>query len=69
MEKRSEEGKKKKNLYSSKYSKENYDQLATTIPLGMKEKFKNLASSQGLSISQLLVEAVKEYAAARGLEL
>ena len=69
MEKRSAEGKKKKHLYSSKYSKENYDQLATTIPQGMKDKFKKIASILGLSISQLIVTAVEEYANTRGLKL
>lgn len=68
-EKRSKEGKRRKNQYASQYSMEHYERINASMPIGTKEKFKKIASEQGLSVSQMILQAVKEYAIRKGIKI
>lgn len=50
----------RKTAYDTKYVKEHYDVYNLKMPIGMKDKLKELASSKGLSVNQYLVELIKE---------
>lgn len=47
--------------YVSEYTKEHYDRIMITAPKGTKEIYKNVAKSEGLSVSQYIIGAVKFY--------
>ena len=47
--------------YVSEYTKEHYDKITIIAPKGTKENYKNIAKSEGLSVSQYIMGAVKFY--------
>jgi len=44
----------------NKYNETNYDRIHISVPKGDKEKYKALASSRGLSLTQLIVNLLEE---------
>lgn len=48
------------NRYISDFKKENYDQMAFLVPKGKRKIIKDFANKQGLSISQLVIQALEE---------
>ena len=49
------------NAYISNYTKEHYDKITIVAPKGTKANYKNVAKSEGLSVSQYIIGAVKFY--------
>lgn len=47
------------NQYINEYKRENYDRLSILIPKGRKKDIKTIADSKGVSVSQLVVEALE----------
>ncbi len=47
------------NAYKTEFRKQNYDQVGILIPKGRKDDLKALAKQEGLSISQVVVEAIR----------
>ncbi len=47
------------NAYKAEFRKQNYDQVGILIPKGRKDDLKALAKQEGLSISQVVVEAIR----------
>ncbi len=68
-EKRSEEGKRRKNQYASQYSMEHYERINTTMPIGTKERFKNVADKLGLSVSMLMLKSVEYYCSQNNIDM
>lgn len=56
----SEEAYANKKAYVAKYSKEKYEHISLTVPMGEKEHYKELAKEKGMSVTQLFISAVKE---------
>lgn len=52
--------------YKNQYNRENYDRLSIALPKGYKEKLKNHADSQNLSITALIVKLLDEDMKKRG---
>lgn len=46
--------KKKKNQYDANYARENYDRLGLYLPKGYKEKLKEAAEKEGISVTELI---------------
>ncbi len=46
--------------YDAEYAKANYDVIRATIPKGRGADVRKLASSRGISVSQLIVRALEE---------
>lgn len=44
----------------NKYNEANYDRIHISVPKGDKEKYKALASSRGLSLTQLIVNLLEK---------
>lgn len=61
MEKRSEEGKKRKIQYNNEYSKENYDRINLSMKKGLKDVYKEYAIKQGFNLSEFFVTAANYY--------
>ena len=61
MEKRTEEGKKRKNIYNSKYTAENYDRINLCVEKGLKNKIKDLATQEGLSVSAYIIKCIEYF--------
>ena len=61
MEKRSEEGKKRKIQYNNEYSKENYDRINLSMKKGLKDIYKEYATEQGFNLSEFFVTAANYY--------
>ena len=53
---------KNKLEYMNEYNRNNYDRLNLTIPKGQKNYYKNIAAKCNLSLSQLFMDAIDEYA-------
>lgn len=49
-----------------KYSKKAYDKIQTIIPKGKRDKIKEFADSQGMSVNSLILHSISEYAKSRG---
>ena len=47
--------------YISNYTKEHYDKITVIAPKGLKDTYKNIAKSEGLSVSQYIMGAVRFY--------
>lgn len=47
--------------YKSEYAKQNYDRLLLTIPKGRKAELKAEADIRGISINQLIIDALEHY--------
>jgi len=60
-EQRSSKGKENKLAYIREYSKEKYDRINLTVAKGMREHYKDIAESRGMTISSLFTTAVDEY--------
>lgn len=61
MEKRSEEGKKRKILYNNEYNKINYDKVLLSMKKGMKAIYKEYATTQGFNLSEFFITAANYY--------
>lgn len=61
MEKRTEEGKKSKMLYIRNYNKENYDRINLCVEKGLKNKIKDLAAQEGLSVSSYIIKCIEYF--------
>lgn len=61
MEKRSEEGKKRKILYNNEYNKINYDKVLLSMKKGMKAIYKEYATEQGFNLSEFFITAANSY--------
>ena len=48
-----------KQAYDHDYVRQNYDRIEFTVPKGKKAELKALAKQEGLTVPQLLAEAVK----------
>ena len=66
---RSEKSKKRQREYANEYTSKHYERINSTYPIGTKELFKMIASEQGLSVSQMILQAVKEYAIRKGIKI
>lgn len=60
-EKRTEQGRKSKQVYIDGYKREHYDRITITAPKGTKERWKQLAEAREMSISQMAIRAVDEF--------
>ena len=58
---RSEEGKRAKIEYISRYNKEKYDNITLMLPKGSKERIKAAAKEKGLSMSAFAMMAIDDY--------
>lgn len=54
------------NTYKNEFNRENYDRIIITIPKGMKDDVKTLATREGLSVNNLFKQAIYK---AYGLDL
>lgn len=45
----------KQNKWTQEYIKKAYDEIKVRVPKGDKEKYKELASSKGMSLNQLII--------------
>ena len=61
QEKRTEQGRRAKNDYIAKYTKEKYDKIVITAPKGTKEEWRKKADERKMSVSQLTIKAVEEF--------
>lgn len=52
-----------------KYLKNNYDTLLFRVKKGQKEALKEYAESKGISLRQLIILSIEEYAHSKGTEL
>ena len=57
---------RKKAPSNTEYLKGHYDYIRVNVPKGEREKIKDYAQSQGMSINKLLLTALKEYKANHG---
>lgn len=46
------------NTYKNEFNRENYDRIIITIPKGMKDDVKTLATREGLSVNNLFKQAI-----------
>lgn len=46
--------------YNSQYVKEHYDVYNLKMPIGMKDKLKDKAKSEGLSVNQYLIDLISK---------
>ena len=60
-EKRTEEGRRAKNDYIARYTKDKYDKIVITAPKGTKERWKQQADERDLSVSQMAIKAMDEF--------
>lgn len=44
----------------NKYNDANYDRIYISVPKGDKEKYKKLAESKGLSLTQLIISLLED---------
>lgn len=49
-----------------KYSQKAYDKIQTIIPKGSRDKIKEFADNQGMSVNSLILRSINEYAKSRG---
>ena len=49
------------NQYINDYKRQNYDTIRALVPKGKAQDIKVFAKSKGLSVSQLIVEALEGY--------
>jgi hypothetical protein len=54
------------NKYVADFNKENYDRIIISVPKGMKDDVKTLATREGLSVNNLFKQAIYK---AYGLDL
>ena len=47
--------------YNQQYNKDNYDKLQTYVPKGRKAAIKASAAQRGMSVSQLIIQALESY--------
>lgn len=47
--------------YNQQYTKDNYDKLQTYVPRGRKADIKAAAERRGVSVSQLVIQALESY--------
>lgn len=47
------------NAYKAEFAKVNYDRVEFVVPKGNKDKLKALAKREGVSVGQLIIEAIK----------
>ena len=47
--------------YNNDYTRQNYDVIRATVPKGRAQDIKVFAKSKGLSVSQLIVDALEGY--------
>lgn len=50
-----------KAAYNQQYTKDNYDKLQTYVPRGRKADIKAAAERRGVSVSQLVIQALESY--------
>lgn len=55
------------NKATQKYIKEHLEQVSFRVPKGERDKYKKLAERAGLSLAELLRQAVEEYTENHGL--
>lgn len=48
-----------RNGYKTQYNKDNYDYIRATIPRGKRETLRDYAAARGMSISQVIVDALE----------
>lgn len=56
------------NRATQKYQRENLEQVAIRVKKGEREKMKQIADAAGLSLAELIRQAVSEYAAAHQIK-
>ena len=55
--------------YKNEYKRNNYDSVSLTIAKGYKDKLKQYASTQNMSLNKLINTAIQEYLENRGITL
>ena len=53
--------KAKKQAYDMNYVKENYDSVHLTLPKGDRDRFREIAKGQGLSLNEFIRTAIDSY--------
>lgn len=47
--------------YNNEYTRQNYDVIRATVPKGRGKEIKDFARLQGISVSQLIIDALESY--------